>query len=72
MQVFCLRNNALCDFFHKCHKDTDHLVCLIHVRTKFVEDCGKTADMFLGSVNWLFCFEREHDKKKISDEERTR
>ena len=58
------------------YKDTDHQVCLAHVRAKFVkarmEGGDKRADVFLDNINRLFRFEREYDRKMITDEERTR
>lgn len=58
------------------YKDTDHQVCLAHVRAKFVkariEGGDKRADVFLDNINILFCFEREYDREMITDEERTR
>ena len=45
------------------YKDTDHQVCLAHVRAKFVkarmEGGDKRADVFLENINLLFRFERE-------------
>ena len=58
------------------YKDTDHQVCLAHVRAKFVkarmEGGDKRADVFLGNINRLFRFEREYDREMITDGERTR
>lgn len=58
------------------YKDTDHQVCLAHVRTKFVkarmEGGDKRADVFLDNINRLFRFEREYDREMITDGERTR
>ena len=58
------------------YKDTDHQVCLAHVRAKFVkarmEGGDKRADVFLDNINRLFRFEREYDREMITDEERTR
>lgn len=58
------------------YKDTDHQVCLSHVRAKFVkarmEGGNKRADVFLDNINRLFHFEREYDREMITDEERTR
>lgn len=58
------------------YKDTDHQVCLAHVRAKFVkarvEGGDKRADVFLDNINRLFRFEREYDREMIPDEERTR
>lgn len=58
------------------YKDTEHQVCLAHVRAKFVKDRieggDKRADVFLDNINLLFCFEREYDREMITDEERTR
>ena len=60
---------------HK-YKDTDHQVCLAHVRAKFVkarmEGGDKRADVFLDNINRLFRFEREYDREMITDGERTR
>ena len=43
------------------YKDTDHQVCLAHVRAKFVkarmEGGDKRADVFLDNINRLFRFE---------------
>lgn len=56
------------------YKDTDHQVCLAHVRAKFVKarmEGGDTrADVFLDNINRLFHFEREYDREVITDEER--
>ena len=58
------------------YKDTDHQVCLSHVRAKFVkarmEGGDKRADVFLDNINRLFRFEREYDREMITDGERTR
>ena len=58
------------------YKDTDHQVCLAHVRAKFVkarmEGGDKRADVFLGNINRLFRFEREYDREMNTDGERTR
>ena len=58
------------------YKDTDHQVCLAHVRAKFVkarmEGGDKRADVFLDNINRLFRFEREYDREMITDGERTR
>lgn len=58
------------------YKDTDHQVCLAHVRAKFVkarmEGGDKGADVFLDNINRLFRFEREYDREMITDGERTR
>lgn len=58
------------------YKDTDHQVCLAHVRAKFVkarmEGGDKKADVFLDNINRLFRFEREYDREMITDGERTR
>ena len=53
------------------YKDTDHQVCLAHVRAKFVkawmEGGDKRTGVFLGNINWLFHFEREYDREMITD-----
>ena len=58
------------------YRDTDHQVCLAHVRAKFVkarmEGGDRRADVFLDNINRLFRFEREYDREMITDEERTR
>ena len=58
------------------YKDTEHQVCLSHVRAKFVKawmEGGNTrADVFLDNINHLFHFEREYGREMITDEERTR
>ena len=58
------------------YKDTDHQVCLAHVRAKFVKarmEGGDTrADVFLDNINRLFRFEREYDREMITEGERTR
>lgn len=56
--------------------NTDHLVCLAHVRAKFVkarmEGGEKNADVFLDHINRLFQFERDYDKEMITVDERTK
>lgn len=37
-----------------------------------VEGGDKRVDVFLDNINRLFRFEREYDRKMITDEERTR
>lgn len=58
------------------YKDTDHQVCLAHVRTKFVkarmEGGDKRANVFLDNINRLFRFERKYDREMITDRERIR
>lgn len=58
------------------YKDTDHQVCLAHVRAKFVkarmEGGDKRADVFLENINLLFRFEREYDREMLTGVERTR
>ena len=58
------------------YKDTDHQVCLVHVRAKFVkarmEGGDKRADVFLENINLLFRFEREYDREMLTGVERTR
>ena len=58
------------------YKDTDHQVCLAHVRAKFVrarmEGGDKRADVFLDNINRLFRFAREYDREMSTDGERTR
>lgn len=58
------------------YKDTVHLVCMTHLRAKFVkalEQGGeKTAAVFLKYINMLFALERAYDKEGISPEERQR
>ena len=57
------------------YKDTDHQVCLAHVRAKFVkarmEGGDKRADVFLENINLLFRFEREYDREMLTGVERT-
>ena len=52
------------------YKDTDHQVCLAHVKVR-MEGGDKTADVFLDNIKQLFRSEREYDKEMITDEERT-
>lgn len=58
------------------YKDTDHQVCLAHVRAKFVkarmEGGDKRANVFLDNINRLFRFERKYDREMITDRERIR
>lgn len=58
------------------YKDTDHQICLAHVRAKFVkarmEGGDKRADVFLENINLLFRFEREYDREMLTGVERTR
>lgn len=57
-------------------KDTEHQVCMAHVRAKFIKaaDQGgdRNADVFLENINRLYALEREYDRQGITPEERGR
>ncbi len=57
-------------------KDTDHQVCMAHVRAKFIKAANqggdRNADVFLTNINRLYELEREYDRQGLSPAERGR
>ncbi len=57
-------------------KDTVHLVCMAHVRAKFLkaglEGRDRGADLFIYYINRLYELERQYDAEGLSPEERRR